>query len=450
MKIILIFIFTLLIFKKINIKKENIPKIKFNNLNMELNLTKNLSLKQKIRIGIYCNSIKNGGIERLTSLLITYLNKVKIFNIFLFSQIKENNEYFIPKDTNRIIIKFGIFKNLIREAMKNKIDIMIYQFYNIEEMNILNKISNFKTIFYNHSCFLHWIYINDYNLFINLYDAYKQSKYVISLIPFENDYLFKEWGIKSILMNNFISYEYNQIKPSNLTSKIIIMIGRADDQMKRLELGIFAMKFIIKEIECEMKIISKIDERNNLKKLVKGLNLEKYIKFLGYTSTPEIYFKNASLHIFPTISESFGLVLCETKIYGIPNILLGLDYVSFANGGTVIIYNDEPETIAKEAIKILKNERYRNKLGQEARESMKKLRNIVTIKKWIKLLLAVYNGENYYKELIYQDKKISEVQAINIIKRQLILLKKRKKNYTNFTLNNIKNFTFIKNFLFFN
>jgi glycosyltransferase involved in cell wall biosynthesis len=251
-------------------------------------------------------------------------------------------------------------------------------------------------------------------------------------------------------MNNFISYEYNQIKPSNLTSKIIIMIGRADDQMKRLELGIFAMKFIIKEIECEMKIISKIDERNNLKRLVKGLNLEKYIKFVGYTSTPEIYFKNASLHIFPTISESFGLVLCETKIYGIPNILLGLDYVSFANGGTVIIYNDEPETIAKEAIKILKNERYRNKLGQEARESMKKLRNIVTLKKWIKLLLAVFNGENNYKELIYQDKKISEAQAINIIRRQLILLKKRKKNYKNFTLNNIKNFTFIKNFLFFN
>ena len=41
------------------------------------------------------------------------------------------------------------------------------------------------------------------------------------------------------------------------------------------------------------------------------------------------------------------MVLSETKIYGIPTILCGLDYLSLAKGGTVIIYDDNPEIISK-------------------------------------------------------------------------------------------------------
>ena len=319
---------------------------------------------------------------------------------------------------------------------------------NYREINILNKISNFKTIFYNHSCFLFWIYSGNYKKFINLYDAYKNSKYVISLIPFENDFLLKKWGINSILMNNFITYEYNLINPSNLISKIILMMGRANDKFKRFDLGIYAMKFILKEIQdCEMKIISNINDAKELEILVKKLNLEKFINFVGYTSTPEIYFRNASLHIFPTISESFGFALTETKIYGIPSILLGLDYVSSVKGGTIIIYDDKPETISKAAIKILKNKNYRNKLGKEARKSMKKFKNELILRKWIKLIYAVFKGENYYKIMIYNDKKISKTHAINIINNQLNLLKKRRKKFKLITCNNLVNFTFMKHLI---
>ena len=57
-------------------------------------------------------------------------------------------------------------------------------------------------------------------------------------------------------LNNFITYDYNSIKPSDLSSKTILMIGRGDDPIKRFELGINAMSHIINEIpDCEMKII---------------------------------------------------------------------------------------------------------------------------------------------------------------------------------------------------
>ena len=46
-------------------------------------------------------------------------------------------------------------------------------------------------------------------------------------------------------MPNFIPYEYNEITPSDLSSNIILMIGRASDKIKRFDLGIRAMKHII-------------------------------------------------------------------------------------------------------------------------------------------------------------------------------------------------------------
>ena len=57
-------------------------------------------------------------------------------------------------------------------------------------------------------------------------------------------------------MNNFVPYEFELIIPSDLSAKIILMIGRGDDPVKRFELGIRAMKYISQKVpDSEMKII---------------------------------------------------------------------------------------------------------------------------------------------------------------------------------------------------
>ena len=229
-------------------------------------------------------------------------------------------------------------------------------------------------------------------------------------------------------MSNHSSIEYNSVTPSDLSNKNIIMIGRIDNN-KRYELGVQAMEKIIKEIpECQMNIIA--DYHSSLNKLIKKLGLGNNIRFTGYQKNIEIYLKNASLHIFPSISEAYGLALSEAKIYGIPTIMCGLDYLALADGGTIIIYDDNPDTIAKEAIKILKDDKYRKKLGKEARESMKKRKNILIAKRWVKLLLSVYKGDNKsYHKLRLSDKKLSDEQAEKILKNQYELLKKRRPSY---------------------
>ena len=351
----------------------------------------------------------------------------------------------IPNDTKRIVINDGIIYNLVKELKKKKIEILIYQFPHGNDISLLNNLKNIKIIFFENSCFLYWIYYH-YFSFKSIYSSYQKSKYVISLIPFESEYLYKKWGINSILMNNFITFEYNSVIPSDLSSYLILMIGRGSDRMKRFELGIKSMNDIIKDIpECEMKIISNFNGIDYLNNLIKDLKLDNYVKIIGYKSNPEIYFKNASLHIFPSISESFGLVLSETKIFGIPNILVGLDYVSIVKGGTVIIYDDKSETIAKESIKILKDRKYRKQLGKEARKSMKKFENELLLNRWVNLLLSIYKNDNNYKKLNEKEKKLNKKEIINILKNQIELLRNRIPDLKNITIDNLKNLTFMEN-----
>jgi glycosyltransferase involved in cell wall biosynthesis len=226
------------------------------------------------------------------------------------------------------------------------------------------------------------------------------------------------------------------------------MIGRGNAKKKRFQIGILSMEYIIKEIiNCELYIVSNLTGIEHLQNIVINLNLENNINFIGYSSTPEIFFKNASLNLFPSISESFGLVLCETKIYGIPNILIGLDYLSISKGGTIIVYDDSSESLAKEVIKILIHSSKRKYLGREARKNIKKFNNDFLFIKWMKLVLSVLNGDKYYQILRENDKYIYEEEIFTILNNQIKLLKKRIPNFYNITLNKYVNYTYMKNII---
>jgi hypothetical protein len=313
-------------------------------------------------------------------------------------------------------------------------------------MKELNHLSNIKIIFYQHLGVFDWIYGN-YSIFKTLYKDYMDSKYIVNIIPYENDYLFKKWGIQSIYMNNFITYKFERIISSNLFSKRILMIGRGEAKKKRFQIGIEAMEYIKEDInEVEMLIISDLMRLFFIKSLIKNSNLETYIKFEGYTATPEIFYKKISLNLFPSISEAFPLVLCETKIYGIPSILLGLDYTSVSKEGTIIIYDDSPESLAKVSIEILKNINYRYELGRKAKNSMKIFNNEILLIKWIKLILSIYHSDNSYNELRNSFKMISKTEALNILNRQINLLKIRIPIFTKTTIKDFENFTYLNFF----
>ena len=195
----------------------------------ENNISFTNKIKRRIKIGIYAFGLKNGGRARSTSLLINYFKNIKIFNLYLFTRrLKENDEYNIPDNIKRILVKM----DLITKIKKNKIHILIYQLSSHKEIEQLNTLNDLKVVFYQHLGIFDWIY-GDYKVFKLIYRDYQNSKYVVNIIPFENEYLFKKWGINSLYMNNFMTYNYTKIIESDLSTKTILMIGRGDAKKKK-------------------------------------------------------------------------------------------------------------------------------------------------------------------------------------------------------------------------
>ena len=351
--------------------------------------------------------------------MLTFLSII-LRTSYLKIKIKNKNT-----DFNDNYTKINLNLNLTfhnTNKRKNKIDILIYELDEIEEILSLNNYKNIKVIFYQHSSSFDWLYDN-YTMFKSIYGMFYSSKYIVSIVPFDNDYLFNKWGLNTILMTNFITFDFNFVLSSDLSTKTILLIGRGNAKKKRFHIGIEALEYIINEIpNCELIIISKLSGIEKQQNLVNNLNLEKSIKFNGYSSSPDIYFRNSSLNIIPSISEAFPMVLSETKIYGIPNIIIGLDYIFNSKGGTIIIYDDQPESLAAEAINIIDKREYRKNLGKEARISMKKFNNDLLLNDWIELILSIYKGQYYYNKLREDKKKLSENDGINILNNQIKLI----------------------------
>ena len=123
----------------------------------------------KIKIATYIPSLNNGGVERNTALLLNYLSQIEIFELYLFNSKRSNNEYKISGNIRRFFIFYGR-KNLKRILLKNKINIFIFQSYEETIIAMLKKMKNIKIIFYNHSCFLFWIYYQHKTIFKTMYN----------------------------------------------------------------------------------------------------------------------------------------------------------------------------------------------------------------------------------------------------------------------------------------
>ena len=138
---IIIFFIIFISYKKYN-KIIQLNNLKLNDyyflIQKNINLTFEKKINSKIKIGIYSFCLKNGGRARITSLFLKYLKNIKIFKLYLFTKKNiEDNEYFNPKKTKRIIIKKYNIKKLIKEILKNNIDIFVYQISNDTEIQTI-------------------------------------------------------------------------------------------------------------------------------------------------------------------------------------------------------------------------------------------------------------------------------------------------------------------------
>ena len=97
----------------------------------------------------------------------------------------------------------------------------------------------------------------------------------------------------------------------------IVAVGRLSYE-KNYEYLIKSYK--LSEIKEELWLIGEGKERKNLERLVKNLNLENRVKFLGWQKNPYPYIKNAKLFCLSSKFEALPTVMIESLILNTPVI----------------------------------------------------------------------------------------------------------------------------------
>lgn len=162
-------------------------------------------------------------------------------------------------------------------------------------------------------------------------------------------------------------------KEADLNSKNIISVGRLAKEKGYLDLLKVFKTVNEKYPEWKLNIVGDGEEKEAIKNKIKEYNLENSVTLLGFKNKNELdeIYKNSSIYVMTSYTESFGLVLLEAESYGIP--ILALDS---AQGAKEIIQNEKNgyliqnrnlEEMSKKIIKLIEDKDLRKQLGHQGR-----------------------------------------------------------------------------------
>ena len=161
-----------------------------------------------------------------------------------------------------------------------------------------------------------------FNLMIKKY--FSNANILHAITPDERDNLYTLFGHKNIeVIPNSISYK--EIDSYNIQrqdkEKFILFVGRLHPK-KGIDLLIKAVSKL-KDKDIRLKIAGPMNEyKNELDILIKNLNIQNRVEFLGMVTGKEKFqlFKDAWVFVAPSFSEVVGMVNLEAGILGTPVI----------------------------------------------------------------------------------------------------------------------------------
>lgn len=185
----------------------------------------------------------------------------------------------------------------------------------------------------------------------------------------------------SVIPNGYDSDKFENLSESNLYNKlkikkdekVIIFVGRLHS-IKGLSYLIEAMEIIYQKYpKSRLLIVGDGEERTNLENLVKKMNLDKCVIFIGMVpneTVPE-YMVASDVFVLPSLSEGFPLTVVEAMASGLPIVatkVRGLPEIIKDGENGFLVEPRNSEEIAKKVLLVLENDELREKISKRNKE----------------------------------------------------------------------------------
>lgn len=346
-----------------------------------------------------------GGIERVTVNLANEL--VKENDITIVSYFKTNKK--INYDLNeKIKIKYisdekydgkpGSLKRLLKflkslyivtEYLKKEDnDIIIAQGMPVALMLFFLNFMNKKIIVCEH---VHCFYYRKFVRFIRniLYKFYFK---IIVLTDKDKEYFQK--SLKNVeCIPNFIPDISD--KSSQLNNKVLISVGRLEEQKGYDILINICGKFLYKYPDWKLKIFGEGNLKKELQDQIEKFNLESQILLMGTTDKIEEEYLKSDIYIMSSRYEGMPMVLLEAMSYGLPVVSFDCpcgpkDIIKDGKDGFLVSFGEVGEMQEKVEM-LIKDENLRRKMGKNGKKKIEQFSKEKVLKKWENLFNYIYN-----------------------------------------------------------
>jgi len=207
-------------------------------------------------------------------------------------------------------------------------------------------------------------------------------------------------GIEFDKFTNSAEKETINVPQVQKDEKIILFVGRLN-QIKGIKYLIRAMG-IIRGImpKTRLLIVGYGEEKENLEKLVKELNLENCTTFTGKIPNEEIskYMMASDIFVLPSLSESFGIVNLEAMACGLPIVATrvgGIPEIVEDEENGFLVEPKNPEQIAEKILLLFKNEELSKKISNNNKEKAKKYSWDRVVEKLEEIYSKVLSSSSY-------------------------------------------------------
>ena len=188
-------------------------------------------------------------------------------------------------------------------------------------------------------------------------ERFKELNNLIEIMPCIKD--------KSIVLNNFINYERvlelsnEKIKEKRTKNKLIVFVGRLDEEVKRVSRMINAVEYCKKNnLDVDFFIVGDGKDYKYYEDLIKEKHLEKNIKMLGLKSNPYPYIKLSDYITITSDHEGFPVTFLEALVLDkkiISTIEVSDENIDIKNFGYIVSKNQDK--FNEEVYKILKEDK---------------------------------------------------------------------------------------------
>lgn len=214
-----------------------------------------------------------------------------------------------------------------------------------------------------------------------LWQSHRKAKTILVPTEYVRDALYKRYlfvrrRIVVTLEASEPPIEAKTEPVNGIEQPFILYVGSAFPH-KNLERLAEAFEIIVaQKPETQLVFTGKLEyHAEQLKKLTQKLSYADHITFTGFVSDAQLkwLYMNASVYVFPSLSEGFGLPGLEAMAHGCPVVSSNATCLPEVHGDAAQYFNpNDTEDIAQTILRVMNSARLRQKLINEGYKQVKK------------------------------------------------------------------------------